>query len=127
MKPPVEHVRVSAKGKEVLLKIKRNTGLEHWNDICRIALCKSLANQTPPRTSDKFGESVIDIEWKTFAGIYHNELAALSLFRAKQDCIDISKKEALSDYFRSHIERGIMSLQNVKSISSLCLVNNNPL
>jgi len=118
MKPPVEHVRVSAKGKEILIKIKRNTGLEHWNEICRIALCRSLANPTPVTKLDKIGDSAIDIEWKTFAGIYQQELAALLLLRAKKENIEVSSKDALSDYLRSHIERGISSLQNLKSLLS---------
>jgi DNA sulfur modification protein DndE len=124
MKPPVEHVRVSAKGKEMLIKIKRNTGLEHWTEICRIALCWSLTNPTPPPKQDKPGDSVIDIEWKTFAGAYQEELAALTILRANNDGIDLSRKDALADYFRSHIERGIASLQHVRNLSSLCTFDN---
>lgn len=119
MRPPVEHVRVSAKGKDILIKVKRYTGLEHWNEICRIALCRSLVNKTPPPAFGKLGDSVIDIEWKTFAGIYHDELAALILFRAKADKIDITQKEIMAEYFRNHLERGIISIQNVKNIMQL--------
>lgn len=119
MKPPVEHVRVSAKGKDILIKIKRNTGLEHWNEICRIALCRSLVNPTPPPKFERSGESSIDIEWKTFAGQYQKELAALTIIRAVKDGVDTSKKDMISDYFRSHIERGIASLQNTKNLNSL--------
>lgn len=121
MRPPVEHVRVSAKGKDILIKIKRNTGLEHWNEICRIALCRSLANPTPPTKFDKPGDNAIDIEWKTFAGQYHNELATLLILRARADNINTSSKELLSGYLRNHIERGILSLQNTKSLQSLWL------
>lgn len=121
MKPPVEHVKVSARGKEILIKVKRNTGLEHWNEICRIALCKSLANPTAPIKLEKNLDSSIDIEWKTFAGSYQNELAALIVLRAKKDDIDITKKDDLADYFRSHMERGITSIQNIKMLSNLCL------
>lgn len=121
MKPPVEHVRISAKGKEILIKIKRNTGLEHWNEVCRIALCKSLSNPATPVKLEKYIDNAIDIEWKTFAGLYQNELAALIIVRAVKDGIDISKKDVLADYFRSHLERGITSLQNIKSLSNLFL------
>ena len=124
MKPPVEHVRISAKGKDALIKIKRNTGLEHWNEICRIALCSSLANPTPPPKHERIGDNSIDIEWKTFAGAYQEEFAALTLFRAAKDGIDISKKEALADYFRNHIERGIVSIQNTKSVANLAQKHN---
>jgi DNA sulfur modification protein DndE len=119
MKPPVEHVRISAKGKDILIKIKRNTGLEHWNEICRIALCRSLANPTPVTKFEKAGDSAIDIEWKTFAGIYQQELTAMMLLRANKESVDLSSKDALSDFLRSHIERGISSLQNMKSLTSL--------
>lgn len=116
MKPPVEHVRVSAKGKETLIKVKRNTGLLHWNEICRIALCRSLANPTKPPKLEKVGENTIDIEWKTFAGAFQDELSALILLRAKKDSIDTTKKDLVSEYVRSHIERGIASLQTIKNL-----------
>lgn len=121
MKPPVEHVRVSIRSKEILIKIKRRTGLEHWNEICRIALCRSLANPTQPHTLDKTSESSIDIEWKTLTGCFQNELIALVLLRAKKDGVNLSKKDAISDYFRMHLERGINSLQNIKVLTDLHL------
>ncbi|MBU5612634.1 DNA sulfur modification protein DndE [Geomonas azotofigens] len=120
MRPPVEHVRVSARGREILIKVKRHTGLEHWNEICRIALCRSLANPTKPPKYEKSGESNIEIEWKTFAGAYKEELAALIILRANIDNIDLTKKDSLPEYFKRHLERGISSLQNVKDLSRLC-------
>lgn len=119
MKPPVEHVRVSARGKEILSKVKRLTGLEHWNEICRVALCRSLANPTAPSLKTKTIDSSIDMDWKTFAGPLQEELASLTMFRAKKDGVDLSKREALAEYFRAHIERGISSLQNIKYLGDL--------
>lgn len=119
MKPPVEHVRVSARGKDTLLKIKRYTGLEHWNEICRIALCRSLANPTPPPRIEKLGENSIDMEWKTFAGPFQEELAALVVLRAKKDGINLSNKDAIAEYFRAHIERGVSVLQNIRRLQDL--------
>ncbi len=125
MKPPVEHVRVSAKGRDILIKVKRNTGLEHWNEICRIAFCRSLANRTPPQQYVKVADSNIDMEWKTFAGLFHDEFASLILLRAKQDGIDLSRKELIGDYFRAHLERGINSLQNIRTIDKLIIFEKN--
>lgn len=122
MKPPVDHVRVSARGKEILIKVKRRTGLQHWNEICRIALCRSLANPAPPRELGKFGDSAIDMDWKTFAGAFQEELAALITFRASLDRIAQGREDALAEYFRAHLERGIASLQNTKCL--LCLAKN---
>jgi len=119
MKPPVDHVRVSARCKEILIRIKRHTGLEHWNEICRVAFCRSLANSTPPSRSAASSDSTIDMEWKTFAGTYHMELAALVLFKAASDGIDTSKKENIAEYFRSHLERGITSMNTMKNINEM--------
>ena len=119
MKPPVDHVRVSAKGKETLIKIKRRTGLEHWNEICRVALCRSLANPTPPTKPPKMGESSIDMEWKTFAGPYSEEFTAAITLRANVDGVDLASRDALADYIKAHLERGIASLQNIKTLGEM--------
>lgn len=117
MKPPVEHVRVSAKGKDILIKIKRRTGLEHWNEICRVALFRSLSNPTPPPKLENIGESSIDMEWKTFAGPICDALTAIFVQRAKKDGIDITRRDILAEYFRSHLERGISNMQNVRGLT----------
>lgn len=117
MKPPVETVRISKQGRDILMKIKRRTGLERWNDISRAALCRSLNNKSAPPTSEKGWDSAIEIEWKTFAGEIGDELTAMILIRATHDGVDINETTAFSSYFRAHIERGIRSLQNVKNLS----------
>lgn len=119
MKPPIETVRVSAKGKETLIKIKKNTGLEHWNEVCRLALCLSLSDPTIPQKPAKFGDNSIEMEWKTFTGSFQEELTSLIVLRAQKDGIDFSKKETLSEYLKSHLERGVIALQNVKYILSI--------
>jgi DNA sulfur modification protein DndE len=101
------------------MKLKKRTGLDRWNELCRIALCHSLSNPTPPPVVGKTGDGSIDMEWKTFAGPFQEELAAIIMFRVREDSIDLSRREALAEYFRSHLERGISSLQNIKSITML--------
>ena len=103
--------------------VKRRTGLEHWNEICRIAICRSLSNRTPPPKFTSGGESPIEMEWKTFAGDISSELSALILLRAYTDGIDIHSKDALAGYFRAHLERGIGTLQNVRSIAEMVNLN----
>lgn len=119
MKPPVDHIRICSKSKDILIKIKRRTGLEHWNEICRVAICRSLANPTPPIKSTKISETAIDMEWKTFAGAYSSEFSSVILIRAHKDGIDVASKDSLVEYVRSHIDRGIASLQNIRSLADL--------
>jgi len=116
MKPPVETVRISRQGRDILMTIKRRTGLERWNDITRAALCRSLNNKSVPPILEKGWDSAIEIEWKTFAGEIGDELTSTTLIRAILDGVDINEKMAISSYFRAHIERGISSLQNVKNL-----------
>ena len=118
MKAPVEHVKVSAKGREILIKVKRITGLEHWNEICRMALCRSLAIPSSPTKRSKTEDSNIDMDWKTFAGQFHQEFAAITIMRAHKDKVNITNKAELAEYFRDHLERGIYSLQNIKNLSA---------
>lgn len=120
MKAPIEHVKVSARGREILIKIKRNTGLEHWNEICRMAFCRSLAIPCSPPKRAKIEDSSIDMDWKTFAGQFHKEFAAITIKRAQKDNVSITNKSELADYFRDHLERGINTLQNIKNLSD-CL------
>lgn len=116
MTPPVETVRVSSRGREILINTKRRLGIERWNEICRVALCRSLANPTRPSKPKGGWDSGIEIEWKTFAGELSEPLTATVLIRAEQDSVPTRSKEALAEYFRSHMERGIQSLQNVTKI-----------
>ena len=120
MKVPVDTVRVSVKGREILIKLKRRTGLEHWNELCRIALCRSLAQPTAPlKATMAGGDSSIEMDWKTFAGILHHELMAALWLRAEADGVDFQSRDAIAQYFRAHLERGIGSLQNLHSIADL--------
>lgn len=119
MKAPIENVKVSARGREILIKIKRATGMEHWNEICRIALCKSLAIQTAPPKRTKSEDSNIEMDWKTFAGKYHQELSAVVISKAQKDNINIQNKNELAEYLKDHLERGIFDMHGIKNIINL--------
>lgn len=118
MKPPVETVRVSVRGREILIKLKRRTGLDQWNELCRWALCTSLSLPSRPVAPTHQQDSTIQIDWKTFAGGFENVLTAAVLMRASGEGI-ASNSADLAKYFRSHLERGIGLIQNVKSLPSL--------
>ncbi len=123
MKPPVETVRISSQSKDVLIKVKRHLGIERWNEICRVALCRSLANSSKPTKPKNGWDTAIEIEWKTFAGEQSDTFSALALLSAHGHNVDTNKKDDLADYFRAHLERGILSLQTIKKFEDYLRVD----
>lgn len=119
MKPPVETVKVSLKGRDVLIQAKRHTGMKQWNELLRWAFCLSLANPDQPKIVRKLDTGIDPIEWATFAGSYSDAYSSVFYMRALRDGVDISDPEMASSYFRAHIERGVSSLRSLKSLQSL--------
>ena len=120
MKPPVETVRISQQGRDQLIKLKRATGIEHWNTICRWALCLSLREPTTPvRSAAPGGEGGVEIAWRVFAGEFSDVLTALVYSRAKKDKIEFTDSVALGAYFRDHVHRGLGYLASGKETSDI--------
>lgn len=118
MKPPVETVRISQRGKEILVNAKRRTGVDQWNILCRWALSASLAVETTPKPDRSTEESNIEIAWKVFGGQMADLFTVLLKARRNLDARESKMTEA--EYFRAHLERGIGYLQNTKSLDQLC-------
>ncbi len=109
-------VRITARGREILIKLKRYSGIAQWNTLCRAAYCYSLAIATEPTQSPEKGDVALEIEWPTFAGPIKNELAALTVARANAAAVG---EQDVARYVRSHVERGLSAIQNVRSVTEL--------
>ena len=109
-------VRISARGREILIKLKRYTGIGQWNTLCRVAYCYSLAIGTEPTQSPEKGDIALEIEWPTFAGPMKTELAALTVARATAAAV---ADQDIARYVRSHVERGLSAIQNVRSVAEV--------
>ncbi|MEI8285311.1 MAG: DNA sulfur modification protein DndE [bacterium] len=118
MKPPVENIKVSQRARDILIKLKRKTDIEHWNVLCRWAFCASLSNPTKPVPLTSSPDSNIDMTWKVFAGLLSECLPAMLVLRAIQDGMT-TDKDGLAAYFRNHLERGISYMQNVDGLDDL--------
>jgi DNA sulfur modification protein DndE len=118
----VETVRVSQQGKDQLSTLKRKTGIQNWNILCRWALCSSLAEKSVPPQSKIVTDSPIEIAWKTFTGDGMEEAYdALIRQRCKNDGLD-SSKEGLAEQFKLHLHRGLGYLSannNLKTTGDL--------
>lgn len=116
---PIENVTLSAKARDQLTALKRRTGIENWNVLCRWALCVSLAEATPPANAKHAADSSLEMAWKTFAG-QHDELYwALIRQRCEIDGIDPSDEEIVANSFRQHLHRGIAYLAGDKDLQSI--------
>ena len=51
----VETVRLGSDTKTHLSTLKKRTGIENWNTLCRWAFCLSLSDEAPVRDRDEKG------------------------------------------------------------------------
>jgi DNA sulfur modification protein DndE len=105
----IETVRVSEKAKVQLITLKRRTGIQNWNVLCRWALCASLAEKSEPPNEEIPSDSSVEMTWKTFTGGEEELYLALVQLRATKAGISL-EKEPISKYFRLHLHRGISYL-----------------
>jgi len=117
MKPPVDSVRVSAQGRDQLIKLKRQTGIENWNTLCRWALCCSLREKAAPGEPVSGSEVGVDIRWETFGGDYSEVLSALVYQRSRRDGFGDSR-DAAAQCFRAHLHRGLGYLASESYLTS---------
>ncbi len=105
----IETIRISEKGKQQLTRLKRKTGIDQWNTLCRWALCTSLAETSIPPKEEIPADSNIEMTWKTFAGQYEGIYEALIKQRLIDDQLPLDDAPL---WFRVHLHRGISYLNN---------------
>jgi DNA sulfur modification protein DndE len=117
----IETIRLSQQAKEQLSRLKRVTGIEHWNTLCRWAFCASLADPTPPSPVRIPADGTVEMTWKVFGGHYHDVYLALLRQRCHEDGLHGSE-EVLANQLRLHLHRGIGQLaaeRDLRSIAAL--------
>jgi DNA sulfur modification protein DndE len=102
----IDNIRLGQQARDQLIRLKRITGIDNWNVLCRWAFCLSLADKNVPPRTRVTGDSAIDMSWKTFAGEYADIYTALLIQRAHEDNRPLSR-ETLSEMARIHVTRGI--------------------
>lgn len=102
----IDIIRLSEKQKQQLIILKRKTGIENWNVLCRWALCMSLADPTVPPKEDIPSDSNVEMTWKVFAGEYADVYLAL-LKESYQKFIQNAGETDLSALVKIHLNRGI--------------------
>jgi DNA sulfur modification protein DndE len=103
---PLDHIRLSQTARDQLITLKRRTGITHWNVLCRWALCRSLAETTPPAAMKLTLDSNVEMSWRVFAGELGDVLWALLRYRCHEQGLPLDE-ETLAQQFRLHLHRGI--------------------
>ena len=117
----LETVRLGADTKIHLSTLKKRTGIENWNTLCRWAFCLSISDEAPVRDRDEKGVGAVEMTWKTFAGEDEDIYRALLVERCQSEHGSLDK-EMLASTLRQHIARGaarLVSNRGLKSVGQL--------
>jgi DNA sulfur modification protein DndE len=105
----IDRVRLTAVAKNQISTMKRKTGIEHNNSICRYALCLSLSNDSRPPEEEFNFNGGLEIDWKTLTGGNEFLYLNLLLIRAARDG-DGLDSESIRHLCVSHVHRGLSYL-----------------
>ena len=108
----IETVKTTQNAKNILGRLKFNTGIQNWNIICRWAFCLSLKQESAPRVVDEKLDGV-EMTYETFAGKHSNIYLVLLMNSLKKHELEIHQLN-LNKHLRAHINRGISILYNLK-------------
>ena len=118
MNSPVETIRITKQGRDQLIKLRRITGIEQWNILCRWAMCVSLREPTPPLAAEGKTEGGVEMQWKTFAGEWSDAFSALIMNRVEQDGYS-TEEDGPSKALRAHLHRGLGYLSSGSDTRSI--------
>ncbi len=114
----IDTVKVSQGAKHQLIKLKRVTGIQHWNVLCRWGFCLSLAESGAPPASKLRLDSNVEMSWRVFGGRHADLYLAALKERMCRDDVPINAR-TISQQFRLHLHRGISYLADGNKVSDI--------
>ena len=127
----IESLRLGSRAKNQLVTLKRKTGIQNWNVLCRWAFVMSLREPSRPRQVNEGLEGGVEMTWRTFGGDHADIYEGLLKSRLQIDGIEVSSGE-LTQQLRRHIYRGIGYLAatnkvaDIAELSSLVIEQRHP-
>jgi len=115
----IETIRLSQQAKDQLVNLKRKTGIENWNVLCRWAFFLSLSEPSIPPASKIPSDSNVEMSWRVFGGTFAEVFDALFVARCEKDEVDIEDEKKVAEHFKLHLHRGIAYLANDKKIKDI--------
>ena len=117
MKSPVESLRLTAEDRERLIRIKRITGIESWNVLCRWALMLGLRDGKSGTLAAHDGRGAVEIKWDTFAGSQGPIL--IHLIAWCHVCVAAEKRPSVSEFVHGALSHGILIMSKPGTIQNL--------
>lgn len=100
----IDRIKLTAAAKNQLITIKRRTGIDHYNSICRHALCISLSGSSELVVEKLNFSGGLEIDWNTLTG-GHEDLY-INIVRASLKDKNMTG-DALRETVIAHIHRGL--------------------
>lgn len=114
----IETVKLSERARTQLITLKRRTGIQQWNVLCRWALCVSLSERSAPPDEDVPADSSVEMSWRVFTGGQERVYWALIVQRSRSDGFD-QTRDGLQRCFRLHLHRGISYLAGSRTLHDI--------
>lgn len=114
----IKQITLPSQSKDKLSRLKGRTGIQHWNVLCRWALCFSLSEKSIPPDIELSADSNVEMSWHTFAGENLEVYEALIKARCIADKLS-TDDETLIKYFKLHLNRGIAYLSGTNMIKNI--------
>ena len=108
----MDTIFTSEASKNFLFQLKKHSGIQTWNILCRLAFCHSLKDKSLPRNIDEALNGV-EMNYDTFAGKHKGLYLGLLIQNLVKNKVEINKTN-LNKYLKAHIGRGIYILFNKK-------------
>ena len=116
----VRSFQLNTEASDQLLRLRRSTGINKNNVLCRWAFCMSLRRNGPLALVDLTFETSGrgEINWETFAGEHSSVYLALLKLRLVEDGVELTS-ENLKIHLLQHINRGLGYLLGSKKIKTI--------
>lgn len=125
MKPPIDSIRLTQTDRDRLIRIKRATGIESWNVLCRWALVIGLKESKSSMHESEETRNGIEIKWDTFAGADSRLYTCLIEWCFRK--ADHTHRQSIGYFVLSCISHGILvlskqgALPNISAMAHLAL------
>ncbi len=110
----IESIRLTESEKEMLVRIKRKTGIESWNVLCRWAYLIGLMQGKITNSTSHEKRDAVEIKWETFSG--KNSYIYMAITKL-QYAMELNNQRDITpfDFIHSRLSTGIRILSKSAS------------